>query len=135
MSQARGSQRVIQMQPFKISVKFFVDDPSGIDAHLFVPVFHSWIQQHAVAEHMLIDVADYEHVHNGPGTVLIAHEANFYLDKLDGFLGFTYSRKQPAPGYPHEQPRPRAKPPKLPGEGRPDEYQNVPRRKPGRGNG
>jgi hypothetical protein len=86
------------MQPYKIGVKFFIDDPSRIDPHKFVPVFHSWIQQHAVAEHMLIDVADYEHVHNGPGTVLIAQEANFYTDRSDGRLGLSYVRKWPVSG-------------------------------------
>lgn len=86
------------MNVFKINVKLYVEDPSGLSHEQFVPVFHSWIQNHAVPGHTLIDVADYSHVQNGPGTVLVAHEANFYLDKLDGFLGFTYSRKQPAPG-------------------------------------
>ena len=91
------------MQPFKIGVKFFIDDPSAIDPHRFVPVFHSWIQQHAVADHMLIDVADYEHVHNGPGTVLVAQEANFYTDRTDGRLGLTYVRKWPAGGGMYER--------------------------------
>src|SRR5439155_6506675 len=86
------------MSPYKISVKFFIDDPAGVDPHRFVPVFHSWIQSHAVPEHMLIDVADYEHVHNGPGTVLVAQEANFYTDRTDGRLGLTYARKSPAEG-------------------------------------
>jgi hypothetical protein len=63
-----------------------------------VPVLHSWIQNHAVAEHMLVDVSDYGHVHNGPGTLLVSHEANFYLDRIDGRLGLTYARKQAAPG-------------------------------------
>lgn len=44
-------------------------------------------------------------------------------------------RRQPAPGYPNENPRPKRQPPKAPGEGRPDEPQNDPDRKPGRGNG
>ena len=61
-------------------------------------MFHSWIQNRVVPEHMLVDVADYAHVHNGPGTLLVAHEANFYADRIDGRLGLTYSRKQPAPG-------------------------------------
>lgn len=63
-----------------------------------VPVFHSWIQKQSIKDHLLIDVADYSHVPDGPGTVLVAHEANFYLDELDGRLGLTYSRKQPLPG-------------------------------------
>ena len=81
----------------KISIKFYVVDDSRIEQHEFVPVFHSWIQNHAVPEHMLVDVSDYAHVHNGPGTLLVAHEANFYADRLDGRLGLTYSRKQAAP--------------------------------------
>jgi hypothetical protein len=86
------------MNAHKISVKFYAEDDSHLASHEFVPVFHSWIQNHAVPEHMLVDVADYAHVHNGPGTLLVAHEANFYADRIDGRLGLTYSRKQPAPG-------------------------------------
>jgi hypothetical protein len=85
------------MQAHKISVKFYVENESGIAAHEFVPIFHSWIQNHAVPEHLLVDVSDYAHVHNGPGTLLVSHEANFYADRLDGRLGLTYSRKQAAP--------------------------------------
>jgi hypothetical protein len=44
-------------------------------------------------------------------------------------------RREPAPGYAPEQPDPSAKSPKAPGEGRPDEPQNDPTEKPGRGNG
>lgn len=44
-------------------------------------------------------------------------------------------RQRSAPGYPSDQPDPDAKPPKAPGEGCPGEYQNKPKRKPGRGNG
>jgi hypothetical protein len=86
------------MDAFKISIKLYVEDAGEASHAQFVPIFHSWIQNHAVADHTLIDVADYAHVHNGAGVVLIAHEANFYLDTLDGFLGFTYSRKHPAAG-------------------------------------
>ncbi|HJT99328.1 MAG TPA: hypothetical protein VJ696_13505 [Rhodanobacteraceae bacterium] len=39
------------------------------------------------------------------------------------------------PGYAPDEPDPHAKPPKGPGEGRPDEPQNRPTRKPGRANG
>jgi hypothetical protein len=86
------------MQAHKISIKFYAEDDSHIAPHEFVPIFHSWIQNRAVPEHMLVDVADYAHVHNGPGTLLVGHEANFYADRIDGRLGLTYSRKQPAPG-------------------------------------
>lgn len=86
------------MDAFKISVKFYVEDDSALSQHEFVPILHSWIQNKSVPDHMLIDVADYAHVHNGPGTLLVAHEANFYLDRFDGRLGLTYSRKMPGEG-------------------------------------
>ena len=86
------------MDAFKLSVKFYVEDDAQLQQHEFVPILHSWIQNKTVPDHMLIDVADYAHVHNGPGTLLVAHEANFYLDRFDGRLGLTYSRKMPAEG-------------------------------------
>src|SRR4051812_33263084 len=84
-----------KMQAQKIAIKFYAAESNGLTDHDFVPVLHSWIQQRAVPEHMLIDVADYSHVKDGPGTLLVAHEANIYLDRVDGMLGLTYSRKQP----------------------------------------
>ena len=86
------------MEAHKIIVKFFVEDASRIRGEQFVPIFHSWIQQKAIPEHLLIDVADYQHVTGGPGTVLVAHEANFSMDREEGRLGLLYTRKQPASG-------------------------------------
>ena len=53
---------------------------------------------HSIPDHLLIDVADYEHVPNGPGTVLVSHEANIHLDLADGRPGLLYIRKQPLKG-------------------------------------
>ena len=39
---------------------------------------------------------DYSHVHNGPGILLVAHEANFSMDETDGRRGMVYIRKQPS---------------------------------------
>ena len=86
------------MDTHKIIVKFFVEDASRIRGEQFVPIFHAWIQQQAIPEHLLIDVADYQHVYGGPGTVLVAHEANFSMDREEGRLGLMYTRKQPASG-------------------------------------
>jgi hypothetical protein len=90
--------KAASMETHKIIVKFFVEDASRIRGEQFVPIFHGWIQQQAIPEHLLIDVADYQHVSGGPGTVLVAHEANFSTDREDGKLGLMYSRKQPAAG-------------------------------------
>jgi hypothetical protein len=87
------------MDSSKLSFKLFIENPASIrDLTEVVPVFHSWIQMHAIADHLLVDVADYAHVHNGPGIVLVSHEANYSLDKRGGRLGFTYQRKQPLAG-------------------------------------
>src|SRR5437763_2347144 len=86
------------MDSHKLSVKFFVEDPSALRPEEFVPVFHGWIQRHALADHLLIDVADYKHVPEGPGTVLVSHEANIYTDQGEGRLGLLYFRKQPFAG-------------------------------------
>ena len=86
------------METHKIIVKFFVEDASRIRGEQFLPIFHSWIQQKAIPEHLLIDVADYQHVAGGPGTLLVSHEANFSMDREEGRLGLMYTRKQPANG-------------------------------------
>src|SRR5437763_17059232 len=86
------------MDSSKLVVKFYADDSSDITADEVVPVFRSWIQEHALADHVLIDVADYSHVPDGPGAVLVAHEANIYFDRFDKRLGLRYSRKRPLEG-------------------------------------
>ncbi|HTM50996.1 MAG TPA: hypothetical protein VL285_20005 [Bryobacteraceae bacterium] len=76
-----------------VRVKIFAVEPVSIDLGEAIPVFHRWIQDHACPE-MLIDVADYRHVPNGPGVMLIGHEANYSLDNTKGRLGLLYARKQ-----------------------------------------
>jgi len=73
-----------------VRVKIFARRPVDLDGA--IPVFHRWIQEHACPE-MLIDVADYRHVPNGPGVLLIGHEAAYSLDNTRGRLGVLYSRK------------------------------------------
>jgi hypothetical protein len=86
------------MNASKLAVKFFIADDADIDALQLVPVFHRWIQENLAPDHVLIDVADYTHVVNGPGVVLVSHEANFSFDSGGGRLGLLYNRKRPADG-------------------------------------
>ena len=86
------------MDSYKLAVKFFFENPALIHSQDLIPVFHRWIQTRALEGHQLIDVADYEHVHNGPGTLLVSHEANLHADLGDGRLGLLYIRKQPLAG-------------------------------------
>jgi hypothetical protein len=86
------------MDLYKIGIKIFVTDPPAVRLRDFIPVFHGWIQQQKVAGHQLIDVHDYSHVHNGPGILLVSHEANFSMDQEGGRLGLFYYRKRPLDG-------------------------------------
>ena len=60
----------------RIGIKIFADKPAPVPVREFIPVFHSWIQKQAVENHLLIDVHDYSHMHQGPGILLVAQEAN-----------------------------------------------------------
>lgn len=81
----------------RFGVKIFADRAGGVALAEFIPVFHRWIRDHAV-EGILIDVADYGHLPDGPGVVLVGHEADYYVDSMEGPLGLLYVRKQPAAG-------------------------------------
>ena len=79
----------------KISVKFFVAGSSVVRPEALIPVFNSWIQG---SDGRYYDVADYSHIHAGPGIVLIAYEANVSLDENGNRPGLLYSSKQPLRG-------------------------------------
>ena len=64
----------------QLSVKIFAHDPAAVQPAAFIPIFHRWIQESRLADRLLIDVADYRHVANGPGVLLIGHEAHYALD-------------------------------------------------------
>ena len=77
----------------RIQVKYFVKNPDVVDLPAIVPIFHTWIQK-ASLEGLLIDVADYKHVHEGPGIVLIGHEGDYAMDMGSGRPGLLYIRKR-----------------------------------------
>src|SRR5579871_4602378 len=83
------------MELHRLGIKFFAADPASIRLEEFIPLFHSWIQRQAIPGHLLIDVHDYSHMHNGPGILLVAHEGNFSIDSMDGRPGLAYFRKTP----------------------------------------
>ncbi len=83
------------MELDKINVKFFAEDSNGVPLTTFINIFHSWIQ---ASDGDYNDLADYSHMHAGPGILLIAHEANVSMDSTGNRLGFLYNRKQPLQG-------------------------------------
>ena len=87
------------MESTKIQVKYFTSNDVELDH--FIPVFHRWIKDRVLDE-LVIDVADYGHVHHGPGVVLIGHASDYFLDQGEGRLGLLYSRKRD-PGPPEDR--------------------------------
>lgn len=73
-------------------VKLFATTDSRPHLGEAIPVFHRWIQERRLPE-MMIDVSDYEHVPNGPGVILVCHEAIYGLDQEKGKLGLLYNRR------------------------------------------
>jgi hypothetical protein len=82
----------------RIGLKLFAADGVAVEPRELVPIFHRWIQTRAIAGQLLIDVADYSHVPDGPGVLLVAHEGNFSLDLGGARMGLAYNRKTPAAG-------------------------------------
>jgi hypothetical protein len=81
----------------RLSVKLWIKDANGIDVADSIKVFHRWIQTGEIGD-LLIDVHDYSHVSNGPGVMLVAHEAHYRMDDTDGRLGLRYVRKRQLSG-------------------------------------
>lgn len=82
------------MDTRKIDVKILVEDGPLPALSELVPVFHGWIQQLRVPDELLIDVANYAHVPDGPGVMLLGHEGHYSLELTCG-VGFVYSQRRP----------------------------------------
>jgi hypothetical protein len=82
------------MIPFRAQVKFFLDNPDSVDMSEFAGVFQKWIQRKSLNDGQLIDVADYSHVVEGPGIILIGHESEYAIENRNGRLGLLYTRKR-----------------------------------------
>ena len=77
----------------KFGIKLFLDINGSYSSKDFISVFHNWIQNKVVKDHLLIDVVDYSHILDGPGVMLIAHEGHFSLDQEKNNPGIMYMRK------------------------------------------
>jgi hypothetical protein len=82
------------MDAQRIQVKIYAT--SSPEPERFIPVFHRFIRD-KVFDELMIDVADYGHVKDGPGVVLIGHASDFFADTSDGRFGVVYTRKRDAP--------------------------------------
>jgi hypothetical protein len=86
------------MDAQKLQLKIFADTDSAraVELEAFVPVFHRWIKERLLPE-LVIDVANYAHVPQGPGVVLIGHGSDYFIDQGEGRLGLLHNRKRSAP--------------------------------------
>jgi hypothetical protein len=83
------------MEAQKLQLKIFAAPESAqcIELEAFLGVFHRWIKERVLSE-LLIDVANYAHVPEGPGVVLIGHGSDYFLDQGEGRLGLLHNRKR-----------------------------------------
>ncbi len=77
----------------KFQIKLYLEPNAAFELDALIPVFHSWIREKRIND-FVIDVADYGHVKDGPGVVLIGGGSDYYLDLTDGRPGLLYSRKR-----------------------------------------
>ena len=89
------------MDAHKLQLKIYLTPESAraVDVEDLIPVFHRWIKQRLLPE-LTIDVANYRHVPQGPGVVLIGHGSDYFLDEGEGRPGLLHNRKRAglAPG-------------------------------------
>lgn len=86
----------------KFKLKLYFDQTTVPASHVFVETFHRWIQTSALPE-LMIDVADYEHVHDGPSTYFCGHASDYIIDRGEGRVGLVYVRKRVATDLPEER--------------------------------
>lgn len=77
----------------RIALKFYASDPEEAAEADFVGLFHQWIRDR-IGHDVLIDVADYRHVRDGPGVMLLGHRGEYALDRRDGRIGLSYRTKR-----------------------------------------
>ena len=82
----------------RFGLKLLVHPDTVFDCRSAIPVFHRWIQTAALDRQLLIDVADYTHLVDGPTVLLVGHEVNVSLDTAEDQLGLLCTRKRPQSG-------------------------------------
>ncbi len=81
------------MAPQRISIKLFFKSEAVPGPEAQIAAFHRWIRDKKLGG-LLIDVADYAHVPDGPGIMIIGHEADYNIDHGPGGVGLLVTRKR-----------------------------------------
>lgn len=85
------------MDSQRFAAKLFTLPAGEVPEKDFVLFFHRVIQGRLLDE-TTIDVTDYSHVPDGPGVMLICHEAHYGMDRGGGRLGLRCATKRGATG-------------------------------------
>ena len=80
----------VQLQ--HVNVKLLVEPVAYADLEPLIPIFHEWIEQQGPGD-LLLDIADYRHVPEGPVVALIGHDGDYSVDNTNRRLGIRYGRK------------------------------------------
>jgi hypothetical protein len=94
---ANVSAMIIQRIGLKMALRPTEGTGGPLTPRDFVPVLHRFIQERKLDE-VMVDVADYGHVHHGPGVLLVCHAAHYGLDEDGGVLGLMYTNKRDPAG-------------------------------------
>ncbi len=80
----------------KINWKSLITNPKAVTPNDFFKVFSGWIGKPFLETlpELFIDVADYQHVHDGPLTLLVGHRFDMALDDGDRRWGLLTSFKR-----------------------------------------
>jgi hypothetical protein len=86
------------MNAHKLQLKIYATPAAAkaVEVEAVIPVFHRWLKDHVLPE-LVIDVANYGHVPEGPGIVLIGHGTDYFMDLGEGRLGLLHNRKRTGP--------------------------------------
>lgn len=91
MAEVESSQSGLQ----KINVKMAIDAPSDLDLDVLLTIFGRWRLEEGEE---VIDLADYAHVDQGPGCLLVSHRWQFGIDQGGGEVGLFYSTRKDLKG-------------------------------------
>jgi hypothetical protein len=75
----------------KINVKLFLDAPPDLDCDFLLAIFGRWRLEEGEG---IVDLADYAHVEEGPGCILVSHRWHFGVDFSGGEPGLHYSTRK-----------------------------------------
>jgi hypothetical protein len=75
--------------------KVYLENPAEAEPHEWFKVLNGWIPD---SPEVFVDVADYQHVQDGPVVILVGHYLNLSLDHTGRRLGLLYDYKHPMEG-------------------------------------